>query len=67
VDWILREVRWCIRDDIRVSVFMLDFTPHLAKSLGASTVPTRAGIFHPNEDLEDYVLVDFMEHRRVVS
>jgi len=53
VDRILREVRRCTRDDIRMNVFMLDTTPHLAWFIedinrvnggGHSPLPTRTWV-----------------------
>lgn len=65
VDRTLREVRHCTRDDIRINVFMLDATPHLARFIEDVTRLNGGRAFMTsNQDLGDYVLVDFVEHRR---
>ncbi len=68
VDRTLREVRRCTRDDIRINVFVLDATPHLARFVEDMTrLNGGRAFFTTNENLGDYVLVDFVEQRRVAS
>ncbi|MCC5953914.1 MAG: VWA domain-containing protein [Acidimicrobiia bacterium] len=65
VDATLREVARCTRDDIRINVFMLDPTPHLRAFVERITEMNRGRAFFTTpENLGDYVLVDFLEHRR---
>jgi uncharacterized protein with von Willebrand factor type A (vWA) domain len=67
VDRTLREVRRCTRDDIRINVFMLDATPHLARFIEQVTRLNGGRAFlTDNRELGDYVLVDFVEQRRTV-
>ena len=66
VDRTLTEVRRCTRDGIRINVFMLDATPYLTRFI--ETVTKMNGgraFFTTNQNLGDYVLVDFVENRRV--
>ena len=66
VDRTLREVRRCTREDIRINVFVLDATPHLARFIEDITrMNGGRAFFTTNENLGDYVLVDFVENRRV--
>ena len=67
VDRILREVRRCTRDDIRMNVFMLDTTPSGLVHRGHQPREWGRAFSTTDEDLGDYVLVDFVEHRRTVS
>ncbi len=67
VDRTLTEVRRCTRDGIRINVFMLDATPHLTRFI--ETVTKMNGgraFFTTNQDLGDYVLVDFVDQRRTL-
>jgi len=67
VDRTLREVRRCTREGIRINVFMLDATPHLARFVEEVTRLNGGRAFMTsNQDLGDYVLVDFVEHRRAM-
>ena len=67
VDRTLTEVRRCTRDGIRLNVFMLDATPYLTRFI--ETVTKMNGgraFFTTNQDLGDYVLVDFVDQRRTL-
>jgi uncharacterized protein with von Willebrand factor type A (vWA) domain len=67
VDRTLTEVRRCTRDGIRINVFMLDATPYLTRFI--ETVTKMNGgraFFTTNQDLGDYVLVDFVDQRRTL-
>ena len=66
MDRILREVRWCTRDDIRITVLMLSAPPGPVIE-DPNRVNRGQALFTANEDLDDYVLVDFVEYRRSVS
>ncbi|MEC9395473.1 MAG: hypothetical protein VYA89_06450 [Actinomycetota bacterium] len=67
VDRTLREVRRCTREGIRINVFMLDATPHLTRFVEEVTRLNGGRAFMTsNQDLGDYVLVDFVEHRRTM-
>ncbi len=60
------EVRRCTREKIRINVFVLDATPHLARFVEDMTrLNGGRAFFTTNENLGDYVLVDFVEQRRV--
>ena len=66
VERTFREVRRCTRDGIRINVFVLDATPHLARFVEEMTrLNGGRAFFTTNENLGDYVLVDFVEQRRV--
>ena len=67
MDRILREVRWCTRDDIRITVLMLSATPPGPVIEDTNRVNRGQALFTTNEDLDDYVLVDFVEYQRSVS
>ena len=64
-DATLREVMRCTRDDIRINTFMLDANSYL-KSFVERLTQLNLGraFFTTPETLGDYVLVDFIEHRR---
>ena len=67
VDRTLTEVRRCTRDGIRINVFMLDATPYLTRCI--ETVTKMNGgraFFTTNQNLGDYVLVDFVDQRRTL-
>ena len=67
VDRTLAEVRRCTRDGIRINVFMLDATPYLTRFI--ETVTKMNGgraFFTTNQNLGDYVLVDFVDQRRTL-
>ena len=67
VDRTLREVRRCTRDGIRINVFMLDATPYLTRFIEEVTrLNGGRAFFTTNQNLGDYVLVDFVDNRRSV-
>jgi uncharacterized protein with von Willebrand factor type A (vWA) domain len=65
VDATLREVARCTREGIRINTFMLDPNPALQRFVEKLTELNRGRAFFTSpETLGDYVLVDFIEHRR---
>jgi uncharacterized protein with von Willebrand factor type A (vWA) domain len=61
----LREVVRCTRDQIRINTFVLDATTALTQFIEKLTEINGGRAFYTtNEALGDYVLVDFLEHRR---
>ena len=61
----LREVVRCTRDQIRINTFVLDATTALQAFIEQMTQLNGGRAFYTtNEALGDYVLVDFLEHRR---
>ncbi len=67
VDRTLAEVAACTREGIRINTFMLDATPHLTRFIEQITKMNGGrAFFTTNENLGDYVLVDFVEHRRAM-
>jgi uncharacterized protein with von Willebrand factor type A (vWA) domain len=61
----LREVVRCTRDNIRINTFVLDATTALTAFIENMTRLNGGRAFYTtNEALGDYVLVDFLEHRR---
>ena len=67
VDRTLTEVRRCTRDDIRINVFMLDATPYLTRFIEQVTrMNGGRAFFTTNQNLGDYVLVDFVDQRRTL-
>lgn len=61
----LREVKRCTKEDIRINVFMLDATDYLAHFVEQITKMNGGRAFFTTPDnLGDYVLVDFVEHKR---
>ncbi len=67
VDRTLTEVRRCTRDGIRINVFMLDATPYLTRFIEAVTKMNGGrAFFTTNQNLGDYVLVDFVDQRRTL-
>ena len=61
----LREVVRCTRQQIRINTFVLDATTALTAFIERMTQINRGRAFYTtNEALGDYVLVDFLEHRR---
>ena len=61
----LTEVMRCTKDDIRINVFMLDATDYLAHFVEQITKLNGGRAFYTTpETLGDYVLVDFVEHKR---
>ena len=65
VDLTLLEVARCTRDDIRINTFMLDATTYLTHFVERITEMNGGrAFFTTNENLGDYVLVDFVEQKR---
>ncbi|MXW89933.1 MAG: hypothetical protein F4Z54_10620 [Acidimicrobiaceae bacterium] len=55
----------CTRDGIRINTFMLDATSYLTNFVERITEMNGGrAFFTTNENLGDYVLVDFVEHKR---
>jgi uncharacterized protein with von Willebrand factor type A (vWA) domain len=68
VDATLREVMRCTRDNIRINTFMLDPNGALKTFIEKLTSLNRGRAFFTTPDtLGDYVLVDFIEHRRQLA
>ncbi len=65
VDLTLAEVAECTRAGIRVNTFMLDATTYLTDFVERITrLNGGRAFFTTNQNLGDYVLVDFVEHKR---
>ena len=65
VELTLAEVGRCTRDGIRINTFMLDATSYLTNFVERITEMNGGrAFFTTNENLGDYVLVDFVEHKR---
>lgn len=65
VDLTLAEVAKCTRDDIRINTFVLDATHYLTHFIEeVSRLNGGRAFFTTNQDLGDYVLVDFVENKR---
>jgi len=65
VEATLREALRCTRDNIRINTFMLDADHGLRSFVEKLTAINRGrAFFTNNETLGDYVLVDFIEHKR---
>jgi len=65
VEATLREVVRCTREGIRINTFVLDATTALTAFIENMTKINGGRAFYTtNEALGDYVLVDFLEHRR---
>jgi uncharacterized protein with von Willebrand factor type A (vWA) domain len=65
VDATLREVNKCTRDGIRINTFVLDATSYLRNFVEVLTkLNGGRAFFTTNDRLGDYVLHDFVEHRR---
>lgn len=68
VEATLREVMRCTRADIRINTFMLDADAGLRGFIERLTKINRGRAFFTSPDtLGDYVLVDFLEHKRHLS
>ena len=64
----LREVMRCTRDGIRINTFMLDANSYLKAFIEQLTSINRGRAFFTTpETLGDYVLVDFIEHKRQLA
>ncbi|MDZ7674286.1 MAG: VWA domain-containing protein [Acidimicrobiales bacterium] len=67
IDATVREVVRCTRDDIRINTFMLDATSYLKHFIERiSKMNGGRAFFTTPETLGDYVLVDFVEHKRAL-
>lgn len=67
VDATVREVIRCTKDDIRINTFMLDATQYLKTFIEKITrMNGGRAFFTTPETLGDYVLVDFVEHKRAL-
>ncbi len=65
VEATLREVVRCTKDNIRINTFMLDADSGLRSFIEKLTSINRGRAFFTNhQTLGDYVLVDFIEHKR---
>jgi len=65
VDLTLAEVGKCTRDNIRINTFVLDATHYLTDFIEeVSRLNGGRAFFTTNQDLGDYVLVDFVENKR---
>jgi uncharacterized protein with von Willebrand factor type A (vWA) domain len=68
VEATLREVVRCTREHIRINTFMLDATGYLKAFIEQLTSINRGRAFFTTpETLGDYVLVDFIEHKRQLA
>lgn len=62
----LREVMRCTREGIRINTFVLDESPYLRSFVDRMMRINRGRSFYTtNDNLGEYVLVDFLEHRRM--
>ena len=65
VDLTLAEVGRCTREDIRINTFVLDATHYLADFVETiSKMNGGRAFFTTDQNLGDYVLVDFVENKR---
>jgi uncharacterized protein with von Willebrand factor type A (vWA) domain len=68
VEATLREVVRCTKDEIRINTFMLDADNGLRRFVEQLTKVNKGRAFFTSPDtLGDYVLVDFLEHKRDMS
>jgi uncharacterized protein with von Willebrand factor type A (vWA) domain len=68
IDATFKEVLRLTRDDIKINTFMLDATSYLKSFIEKLTQLNRGRAFFTTpETLGDYVLVDFIEHKRSLS
>ncbi len=68
VETTLREVLRCTRDGIRINTFMLDADRGLQHFVEQMTAMNKGRAFFTNhENVGDYVLVDFIEHKRSLA
>ncbi len=64
----MREVMRCTRENIRINTFMLDPNAYLKQFIEKLSSMNGGRAFFTNpETLGDYVLVDFVEHKRQMS
>ena len=67
IDRTLADVMACTKDGIRINTFMLDPEPALSRFIEKITEMNGGRAFFTNRDnLGDYLLVDFVEHRRKI-
>jgi uncharacterized protein with von Willebrand factor type A (vWA) domain len=67
VELTMKEVAKCTRDGIRINTFMLDATNHLTTFIEKITrMNGGRAFFTTNQNLGDYVLVDFVEQKRAM-
>jgi uncharacterized protein with von Willebrand factor type A (vWA) domain len=67
VEATLREVNRCTRENIRINTFVLDATSYLRDFVDTiSRINGGRAFFTTNDSLGDYVLHDFVEHRRLL-
>ncbi len=67
IDATVREVIRCTKEDIRINTFMLDATSYLKNFIEKITKMNGGRAFFTTpETLGDYVLVDFVEHKRAL-
>jgi uncharacterized protein with von Willebrand factor type A (vWA) domain len=65
VDLTLAEVAKCTREDIRINTFVLDVTHYLRDFVEQiSRMNGGRAFFTTNENLGDYLLFDFVDHKR---
>ncbi len=65
VECTLNEVARCTREDIRINTFVLDVTHYLQNFVEqVSRMNGGRAFFTTNQDLGDFVLMDFVEHKR---
>ncbi len=65
VDLTLAEVVRCTREDIRINTFVLDVTHYLQNFIEqVSRLNGGRAFFTTNQDLGDYVLMDFVDHKQ---
>jgi uncharacterized protein with von Willebrand factor type A (vWA) domain len=65
IDLTLKEVMRCTREGIRINTFMLDANSYLTNFVEKITqLNGGRAFFTTNQDLGDYVLVDFVEQKR---
>lgn len=65
IDLTLKEVNMCTREDIRINIFMLDATPYLTSFIEQITKMNGGrAFFTDNQNVGDFVLVDFVEQKR---
>jgi uncharacterized protein with von Willebrand factor type A (vWA) domain len=68
VEATLREVVRCTRDGIRINTFMLDANSYLKSFIERlSSINRGRAFFTTPETLGDYVLVDFIEHKKQLA
>ena len=67
-DATLAEVNRCTKENIQINTFMLDASPYLRRFVEEMTRMNNGRAFFTTPDtLGDYVLVDFINHRRALS